>query len=234
MSEINDGTWQHDIYPYSHEGPGLLYAVTVPAGVHRVSLYFYNNDAHEAAPRGYRDYIAHVRASDQAANTPDLARCRVSDFDSGVYASFVVSGPGAYSIKIARHRSEATKLSGVFVDRIGSQLAKPQIMSSMRGVDYTTRPAPVIAGENATVTAAREAWQKLDSDAAQGKIALGAWQTRHQLLRAARAAGADEALLFNWRWKLGIWTREDRETFGDVMAQIENKRVATGAKKKTP
>ena len=227
MAEINDGTWQHDVYPFSHEGPGLLFFVTVPPGAHRVALYFYNSDGHGGNTR-YRDYIVSIKTPDQAADAPDLARCRASDFWGGVYASFAVSGPGRYSIVIERHRSEATKISGVFVDRIGSQIAAPLAMPSMRGVQYYTQPAPVIKGENATVTAARALWQQLDSDAAQGTLAPDGWEARHQLLRAVQAAGADEALLFNWRWKLGIWTREDRETFGDAMAQIENKRVATG------
>jgi hypothetical protein len=37
--------------------------------------------------------------------------------------------------------------------------------------------------------------------------------------RTALAAGAPPALLANWRWKLALWSTEERTQFGQVMAQ---------------
>ena len=248
MDEINDGTWQHNSYPFSWEGPGLWVSVEVPAGAHRVALYFYNNDGHNGLNR-YRDYILQLKpwANDleDADASPDLARCRVSDFWAGVYASFAVPGPGKYWIKVARHRSHVAKFSAIFLDRIGTaapdagatagataadELPRP----SMRGIAYDTQPVPAPAGaQTLTVAAARAAWQALDHAAATGAPAAGEWQRRLQLLRAAQAAGADPNLLFNWRWKLGIWTKTDRVGFAATMAQIEAQRQQQSAAAKT-
>ena len=238
MDEINDGTWQHQTYPFSWDGPGLWVSVEVPAGAHRASLYFYNNDGHNGLNR-YRDYVLQLKpfspAIADAEAAPDLARCRVSDFEGGVYASFAVKGPGKYWIKVGRHRSFATKFSGIFLDRIGDVAAPSETQiprPSMRGVFYETEKTPAPTGaESADLSQARAAWQKLDEAAARGEVAPGDWQKRHQLLRAAQQAGADEALLANWRWKLGVWQPVDREQFAVTMAQIEAKRAAEVAPK---
>ena len=233
MDEVNDGTWQNDIYPLSFDGPNLWIAAEVGAGAHRISIYFYNNDGKRDGETTYRDYVLQLKPGGDdiksAENAPDLARCRVSDFQNGTYASFAVAGPGQYWIKIGRHRSRATKLSGVFIDHTGETLtpATGRKFESMRGEIYQTQPVPAAPGaENAVVTAARAAWLRLDERAARGEIGANDWTERHQLLRAAQASGADEALLYNWRWKLGVCTEADRAEFANTMARIETKRAA--------
>ncbi len=229
MDEINDGTWRGDVYPLSWEGPGLWVSVKIPAGAHRLSVYFYNSNGHDDSNR-YRDYVLQLKPwSENMADAdaaPDLARCRVSDFWGGAYANFAVNGPGQYWLKVGRNRSFVAKFSGVFVDRIGDattplegEIPRP----SMQGVNYSTQPAPTPNGnEDAIVTAARAAWQKLDEAAPTS----GIWEQRLQLLRAAQAAGASEALISNWRWKLALWTDADRAEFNATMARIEAKRTA--------
>ena len=232
MDEVNDGTWQTTEYPLSFDGPNLWCEVEVGAGAHRVSLYFYNSDGKRDGNTLYRDYVLQFKpwSADfkDAENAPDLARCRVSDFQNGTYASFAVPGPGQYWIKVGRHRSVATKFSGVFIDHIGETVpsASDRKFESLRGETYQTQSVPAAAAnENAIVTAARAAWLRLDERAARGEVGADDWTARHQLLRAASAADADEKLLYNWRWKLGVWEESDRAEFGNTMARIENKRV---------
>lgn len=236
MNEVNDGTWQTDKYPLWFDGPNLWCQIEVGAGAQRVSIYFYNNDGKSGGMQRYRDYVLQLKpGSDDikdAENAPDLARCRVSDFQNGTYAAFAVAGAGKYWIKIGRHRSNVTKLSGIFIDRIGETVmpANELAVPSLRGETYQTQSTPVAqADENAVVSAARAAWLRLDQRAARGEVAPDDWTQRHQLWRAARAAGADAALLYNWRWKLGIWTDADRAEFGETMARIEVKRAAAKA-----
>ena len=234
MVELNDGSWRSDAYPFSWDGPGLMVSFEVPEGAHRVGIYFYNSNGHSGIDR-YRDFVLQLKpdSADKAAAdaAPDLARCRVSDFWGGTYASFAVQGPGKYWVVIGRHRSHVTKLSGIFIDRIGDAPLpanqQPPSVPGLRGEPYFTQPMPAPKGaENATVTAARVAWQRLDDAAPDANN----WQQRHQLLRAAEATGADESLLANWRWRLGLWTDADRAEFAATMARIEAKRVEQKAK----
>ena len=233
MHELNDGTWQTDKYPLSFDGPNLWVEINVGAGAHRVSIYFYNSDGKGDGATRYRDYVLQLKAGTDnlkdAENEPDLARCRVSDFQNGTYAAFAVAGPGRYWIRIGRNRSNVTKLSGIFIDRIGDAMTPANILNlpSMRGEIYQTQSVPAaITNENAIVSAARAAWLRLDERAARGEVGANDWTQRHQLLRAASAVGADEALLHNWRWKLSVWTEADRAEFDNTMARIENKRAA--------
>ncbi len=230
IGEINDGTWHTDAYPYSWDGPDLWVSADVPTGAHRVAIYFVNFDGHGGGTR-YRDYVLQLKPPSngvaQADGAPDLARCRISDFWGGGTASFAVQGPGQYWIKVGRNRSEVTKVSGLFIDPIDVKpLApgQPLLLSPlMQNEPYvTTATPPPSAGENAIVTAARAAWQRLDAAAP----APGTWEQRLQLWRAAQAAGADEQLLYNWRWKLALLTPADRAEFDATMARVEAKRTA--------
>ncbi len=236
MVQTNDGSWQHDLYPFSWEGPDLWYSFEVGPGASRIALYFYNDDGHEGLNR-YRDYVLELKPWQDdlrdADAAPALAKCRVSDFWSGVYASFAVSGPGKYLVKVGRHRSFVTICSGAFVDALGPVAPDVAASGFFYGVSYETKPTPApLPGENATITAARAAWQSLDVAATRGEVTPDGWPERQRLLRAATTAGADAKLLFNWRWKLGIWTAEDRAGFVAAMAQIEAKRQQSLAQNK--
>ena len=120
-AEVNDGSWDERNYPASWEGPDLWVTVTVPDGLHRVSLYLVNNDGHGGNNRR-RDYTVELRPhKDPVADSqaqPALARTRVSNFYGGVYTQFLVQGPGAFDFNIGRDYSECAKLQGVFCDRL--------------------------------------------------------------------------------------------------------------------
>lgn len=110
-----------EAYPLEYEGPDILVTVSVPAGIHRVSLYFMNKDGHDAANRS-RDYRVLLRPSvstpDATLALPALAQARVHAFWDGKYVQFAVRGPGKYSLQIAKNNSFNTIVSGVFVDRL--------------------------------------------------------------------------------------------------------------------
>jgi len=110
-----------EAYPRDYEGPDILVTVSVPAGLHRVSLYFMNKDGHEGTNRA-RDYRVLLRPSaatpDATLALPVLAQARVHAFWGGKYVQFVVRGPGKYSLQIAKNNSFNTILSGVFIDQM--------------------------------------------------------------------------------------------------------------------
>jgi len=127
-AEVNDGSWQHDKYPMTYEGPDLWVTFTVPAGAHRASFYFVNNDGHQS-PYSKRNYFLELKSGkptpaleDQA---PALASARVADFYHGVYKQFLVMGPATFHLKIGRSYSECTKLQGVFLDKVPAEFASP-------------------------------------------------------------------------------------------------------------
>lgn len=127
-AEVNDGSWQHDKYPMTYEGPDLWVTFTVPAGAHRASFYFVNNDGHQS-PFSKRNYFLEMKADKptlaEEDRAPALASARVADFYHGVYKQFLVMGPGTFHLKIGRSYSECTKLQGVFLDKIPVDFASP-------------------------------------------------------------------------------------------------------------
>ena len=243
MDEINDGTWQTRIYSLSFDGPNLWCAIQVGAGAHRVSIYFYNNDGKGAGLQRYRDYVLQLKPwNDEmtiAEAAPDLARCRISDFQNGTYASFSVSGPGRYWIKIGRHRSNVTKLSGVFIDRIGETVAPKGefVVPSLRGETYQTQSAPAAAAdENAIVTAARAAWLRLDERAARGEVVAERLDATLRVVarraRGGRGRGTHAGAKVTGAGSSAIWNEADRAEWDNAMARIEFKRAAE--KEKAP
>lgn len=225
MAEWNDGSWQHDLYPYSFEGPDLWLAVEIPEGTHRLALYFFNKDGHSGANR-YRDYVVHLKAwkddLEDAAQSPDLARGRIKDFWVGGYAQFLLQGPAKFRVRVERNRSHVTILSAALMDRIGGppHVADTYPMPWMGKIRYVTEPVPnAKAPETPEVGAARELWKTLDQAADKTGGAQLLWPGRVMALRAAQNAGATEAVLHNWRWKMGVWTESDRSKFENTMAQ---------------
>lgn len=62
---------------------------------------------------------------------PVLARCRVSDFaGSGVYKSFLVTGPATFTLRILRNYSFNTIVNGVFVSDLTDKSASRTIFTS--------------------------------------------------------------------------------------------------------
>jgi hypothetical protein len=226
IAEWNDGSWQADRYPLAFEGPDLWATVEVPAGVHRVSLHFYNKDGHSGANR-YRDYLLELKTFhedlQEADAAPTLARARVLDFWGGVYHQFAVCGPGKFRIKIGRNNSHVTILQAITIDKLSGPPAEYDTakLPWLGGVPYQQPTADLVdnTADEAALAAAKKLWSALDE--ASGKAESYSLQRTARLmaLRAAIAANAPAQLQSNWRWQLELWNEADREEFSATMAR---------------
>lgn len=202
------------------QGPDLWVVVDVPAGMHRLSMYFMNKDGHVGLNMR-RDFIIQVKQSssdvigeqylDANAVTPTLATARVHDFWSGVYESFALKGPAEYFVKIDRNFSLDVILQAVMLDSLDSAIPPSHKLAWLADVNYSAPDA------GASDLPAAATWSKLDGLYDSYAALAGMAETRIMLLRSAVAAGAPDALIDNWRWQLRIWKPEDRETFDDTM-----------------
>ena len=225
-AEMNDGSYDLDNYPFTWEGPDLWLTVQVPKGIHTLSLYFQNYDAHEGSQNKLRDYdIQVLKPADTmelAMKETPMARARATDFWGGVYKQFAVAGPAKYMVRIARNRSYVTKLLGVFIDRaVEDASIKRKPLPGFEKVNYTVPDLPddLDTDNNPALLAAADLWDEIVKTAdKRGAIGLqapfGIWA-----YRAAAAAKAPPVLLANWRWQMCIWTQEDRDAFDKAMAE---------------
>jgi len=97
-----------ETYPLG-KGPDLFVSLSIPAGRHKLALYFLNDPNYYEPNRQYTVYI-------QDKNGAVLSATSVEDFYSGVYKRFLVTGPTEITIRIFRNLSLNTLLSGVFID----------------------------------------------------------------------------------------------------------------------
>jgi hypothetical protein len=135
QGEINDNGGG---YSMEFDGPDLWLIVRLKKGMHRVSFYFINPNAH-TWPNSMRDYMIEVRELhatpqdqdpvvirhmkyewDKQLKAPVLASSRVDGFYGGVYKTFLMQGPGEYAVKIDRNHGFNTIVSGIFIDRVSS------------------------------------------------------------------------------------------------------------------
>jgi hypothetical protein len=214
--EENDFSYDASTYPESYDGPGLWVRVTVPDGVHCLSLYFLNNDAHDKSVNKYRDYEVEVLSGsgDDAkinASTP-LARSRVTDFWGGVYKQFLLCGPADYVVRIDRNRSFVTKLQAVFLDSITGDAPQGRL-PGFDTVPYNPPTEPDDYHPTPITEAAVTLWHRLDDAlSVRGAIPLQ-MPLRIWCYRAAVAGQAPAGLLELWRWQISIWTPDDRQKF---------------------
>lgn len=193
---------------------------------------------------------------------PPLAKSRVRDFWGGVYKSFVIVGPATYWVKVARNYSFNTIVSSVMLDKIsGPKTYWDDDRATFMGTVRDTPPDPdapppidpflldkVLAGQNVApmpktdeqkaseriVAAARRLWNAVEEKQGTREAALQGWALRFQALRAAQTADAPQVLGANWRWKLALWTPQDRSQWAQIMAQARKEdlqlypRSATG------
>ncbi len=124
-----------ETYPMMQDGPDVWITVQVPAGFHRLSLYFFNKDGHDASNR-YRDYLIGIKPGSAspalAQDVPDLAEARVRDFWGGVYQKFALRGPSKYLVRVSRNYSFNTLVCGVFLDQSSQPFSEPETLSAQR------------------------------------------------------------------------------------------------------
>ncbi|HWB59647.1 MAG TPA: two-component regulator propeller domain-containing protein [Chthoniobacteraceae bacterium] len=232
-AELNDLTCHWPTYPDYWDGPDLWVDVTVPAGLHRVSLYFDNNDGQAAGGgnldfnRKFRDYdlqlLPWAEDKDAVQKSQPLARARVVDFRGGVYKRFVVAGPAHYIFRVGRNHSFGTKIMGVFIDRIAGDL--PATHTPLPGFDQVKYAVPALKDKsaitgNAALSAPDALWSALDLALDKPGAAGLQYPLRVISWRAVLAAGnAPAEYLDALRWRLGIWTKEDRDAFDKATAE---------------
>ena len=209
QSEINDGTWQNDVYPYSFDGPDLWVTFQVPAGLHRVALYWYNKDAHSGDNR-MRDHRVQLFSGNLSPaaclRTAPLATTRLWSGWSGEYASFAVRGPAKFQIRIARDRSHATILQALFFDRLGARPSKPAwVPARLKMPKAPALPSP------ASQTPAQKLWRTCDQAETRG---IPCPIERLIALRAAKSEGLSDQTLAPWRIQATLWdeSNADRQT----------------------
>ncbi len=213
-----------EAYNQNVEGPNICITVTIPSGIHRVSLYFFNKDGHNSV-QALRDYLITVK---QAGRTfvetealPIIARARVNQFWGGIYKQFALRGPGRYSLNVERNNSFNTTCSAVFMDRLAGQKAEFDDLACP-SLEYITYEAPNIplafsTSENPIWKSSRLIWERIAASSAMMNPAMTGY--RFLAYRAAIASNAPESALANWRWQACLWTQNDRDEFTAKMAE---------------
>jgi sugar lactone lactonase YvrE len=208
-------------YPMSYQGPDIWVQVGLPAGVFRLAFYFVDYNGHYGVER-FRDYLLELKACSNVLGEwekqPTLARARVQNFWSGEYQCFIVTGPAEYALKIGRNYSFNTMCQGVFVDRLigpGFAPTDDSWLPYMEHVWYKPPDVPPVnaKGEPPGLLAARELWTAVDDAITMRQGVELLTEFRLQAYRAGLSEHAPEALLANWRWKMPLWTADDRTEF---------------------
>lgn len=215
-------------YPMHYDGPDLWFRVKVPAGPHRLSMYFFNKDG-ESGHNRFRDYLISVfkYKSDPALaeKTPVLAQGRVVDFRGAVYKRFRVVGPATFFVKVSRNYSFNTICSGTFLDRLGPDATNvPYSMTD----DLHHPPQRLVTGlrsgdiSTPITEAITKLWQQCESD---GSCSETAWSDRLRRViayRAARTASFSQHEQKIMRGKLALWSKADRQSMTDVFQRVAN------------
>ena len=173
-----------EIYSTMQDGPDIWITVQVPAGFHRLSLYFFNKDGHFKSDR-YRDYLIGIKPGavslTLAQDVPDLAEARVKDFWGGVYQKFALCGPSKYLVRVSRDHSFNTTVCGVFLDQSSQPFSEPETLSAQRSYQLLAYRAAVHEGKPAPLLAKLRAelpfWAADDRKAFQASMARN-WAKR--------------------------------------------------------
>jgi hypothetical protein len=203
-------------------GIGLVYTVTIPAGVHAISAYFFNKDEHDWSGNRYREYLLTLTGPGSDGAGPQTACTVVRDFWGGVYETFLANGPGNFTLTVDRNNSFNTICSGVFVDRLSGESSPADkyplpFMGSLRCeppvVDTAAR-----SKRSPLAGAAADLWQAAETAERSFSNLDAVNRCRVAAYRAASASGADETALGAIRYGMHDWTAEDKSAFATQMA----------------
>lgn len=245
-----------EAYPRTHDGPDVWVAISLPKGIHAVSLYFFNPNGKNASESN-RDYLLEVRQFSSKipvqeifhqdplpdekkdkreadiANIlpfPVLARARVNNFAAhGVYKTFLLKGGCDYYIRVCRNNSFNTILNGVFVDLLYQENGAPYPRETNIYEFMDMKPeAPRISQETGSqFSEIMDLWKKTDSLVLSPSVLSQAANLKSQLYRCAIKSKATQDLISNWRWHLDMWNQQRVQQFEDHMHQLWYKKQDT-------
>jgi hypothetical protein len=239
--EQNDESYSAQMHPLTQEGPDVFLKITVPAGVHRVSLYFRNFDAH-TGNNWLREYPLEgklpigmasgaMQPGDDSVidvNEPSM-NGRLQPRDT-IDAELAPTVCWSYTPRFwcGVYKQFLIRGQGSYWIKIGrnhSMAGKVQgvfidRLDAPAEVDtggQFTWPRPPAAGDftraDGAIGAAARLWTSLDDAVGRQGYSAICTRARTAAYVAAAAAGADPKLLANWRWSLGAWTATDRDEF---------------------
>ena len=135
-----------------------------------------------------------------------------------VYTRFAIAGPGQYMVRIVRGSSLNTEICGVFIDRASAPRTPfdDKSMTGFGGVDYCPPPMPSEPSGRPVAPAILSLWHVAKHSFGKAGINFRQY-TRFMAYRYAVAHHAPAALLARWRWRLDIWTTNDRAIFDHKM-----------------
>jgi hypothetical protein len=244
--ENNDESYDSRSHPLTDQGPDLFLQITVPPGVHRVSLYFQNFDAHKGAnylrefPLEARMPVGITQTSDaNPQDDPIVDIVEPSQFGSSIQPRSTIEAELAQTVARAYtprywcgvYKQFLVRGAGTYwikIDRNHSSGAKVQGVFIDRFDSPITVsdqqfpwPKPPLMPSDQVTGALTAAALTLDRaiDAAVARDGYCALATRARTLayRAALSDKADPAILANLRWKLNAWTSDDRQSFSNTM-----------------
>jgi len=216
-----------EVYSWDFDGPDLWLAVQVPEGIQRVTLYFMNPNGHNPAEQN-RDYIVEIKDyTDDLAKahfSPTLAKARVHDFWSGVYKSFLVTGPNKYLIKVDRNYCFNTLVQAVMIDQL--QGPEENVVDRVAWVGRYNPPKwSVSSTDTENINIASSLWDALDNSYNKQHNYFIQKQFRILAYRTVLSQKTPDDLIANWRWQLCYWNQKDRSELADVLNKAWQKVV---------
>ncbi len=226
QAEIDD---HGETYRMSVQGPDIWIDVDVPAGTHRLSLYFMNKDGHNSANR-WRDYMLRIYPSLPSTygvmpNSPMLASTRIRDFWGGVYKTFLVEGPCKYLVAIERNYSFNTICSAILLDKISGPRTNLEDVTPSCIADLGI-PTSAIFNQMSSLPALQEYFNNSLETARSAELRYQPNNARYLktlIYRHAFAAKVNEQSLGHFRAELGIFNDDDRQ-FREKWIQILRQR----------
>lgn len=246
-----------EAYSRTFDGPDVWTIVSLPKGVHAVSLYFYNPNGKDKEACD-RDFLVEVRRFSSALpdketfsqamldtkvkpfrreqeiasvlKTPVLARTRVKDFSShGVYKTFLLQGGADYYIRVCRNYSFNTILNGVFVDMLFGENGEPYPQDDDIFEFMGMKPeAPAVSEECLKQYASQiDLWKASDKPVLSPQYLSGAEIEKRNLYRLSLTESNAGELASHWNWKLNLWTEAQRTEFEEQMLRIWYRRQDT-------
>lgn len=157
---------------------------------------------------------------------PVLARSRVKSFNGcGVYKNFILEGYGWYYVRILKNYSNSTMINGVFLSSLDeTKITVDKLFEKHDGKKHyygVSVPAPPGLNQEETNKLSSDLlklWGKSQNMGEQhqeqlfSSRKLGIYAYRHLL-----GAQAPDDITANWRWRLKIWEKADKEEFREQM-----------------